>query len=335
MTTQADRLGLSEIPGYTPAALLAIAFSAGVQLTLIIQAFGGASYPPNGQGLLFWSTALLLIGGLGLHVPWSQLSSSLDTDALAEAKPARHRQVLLAPAGQAPATSQAPSPAPAPANGHASKQAAEPLVQTQGSSAEPATATQPAPSGPAPKLKARIHSPLAKGPVVRPGEPVPFTIEAQPKELAEELEVTVSVKTDEGTRKSTAAMKDTTLVHTETFDQAGVFEIVITLEHPGAPPASQTIQGRVASYREEVGRIFEELKARCQKAGLAVGPHSTPREVCSELRTARSAKAEQLAELAIELEVALYGDKEIERHTYEAVYQAVQAIQLPSPGVTG
>lgn len=307
----ARRLGLTELDGYVPAAFVVSAFAAGVQAALIVQAFGDASYPPIGKGTLAWSTLAVLGLSAVLHVPPGPLSEGVDRvrDRLAELN--RRRHVILEPylarSGNGPVSSSEQT------NG--------------GSSAEPREAL--------PTLEARVHSPITAAPVIAPGEPVPITIEAEPEVLAKDLTATVEVTGPQGSRTVERPMEGTEMTLEERFGTPGSFSITVRLTHPRSEAASKTLEGRVASYREEVGRLFEQLKERMMNAELDVGPQSTPREVCNELRRTDAAPPDELADLAVELEVSLYGDEEIDRSTYETVHQALQGLRLDRQEVTG
>lgn len=310
--TLARRWNLTDIPGYTPIAFVVTAFVGGVQLALIIQAAGGAGYPPDGKSALAWGTLTVLGLSAILHVPLS--SSSIDLSRVREAVSGLfgRRAVVLEPYFQ-PDTDGTPVSSSDQTNGEARPQPEEVL----------------------PTLSARIHSPLSAGPVVAPGEPVDVTIEAEPAELAEELTVTVQTRGPGGSDEIGRPMEGTEMVHEVAFDESGSFEITVELTHPRADPVSKTLTGRVSSYREEVGRLFEELKERMASLDLDVGPQSTPREVCAELDRVDAASPDRLADLAVELEVALYGDEEIDRSTYETVHQALDALSLSHREVTG
>ncbi len=300
----ADRWGLTEKSGYVPVAFTLIAFAAGVQVALIVQAIGSAGYPPEGKGTLAWLSLAVIAAAAILHVPLDRVSSRLASSGEALSNVGKRRAVVLEPYHAAPA------------NGPASVSSSQ---QTNGADTTPETA---------PRLSARIHSPLAAGPVVAPDETIPVTIEAEPETLARELDVTLEIHGPGGSRQVHRQMDGTRIVEGVEFHEAGPFQIHVTLTHPKADDAAKTLEGRVASYREEVGRLFEALKERMTEAELDVGPQSTPREVCSELGRVDAADPQRLADLAVELEVALYGDQEIDRATYETVHTAIEALSL-------
>jgi len=298
--TLAERLGWTETKGYIPTAFTITAFAIGVQVKLVADALGPRSYPPAGQDALGWGTLAVLAASLILHVPWrrwpqardkiAELAETTTTEPAADAEPA---------GGPAPGT-------PDRTNGH----------------------NEPPES--MPRLKARVHSPIQHGPVFAPGDEVPVTIEAEPEELACDLEVTIETESPSGSQTAQPEMTGTQLEHVVSFGDPGRFSLTVKLDHPRSDPASKTFEGRVATYREEVGRIFEEAKERGSKAGLDIGPQSTPREVCRELGKLDGADAGDLADLAVELEIALYGDEEVDRASYETVYHAIEGLDLPS-----
>lgn len=303
--TLAQRLELTERPGYVPAVFTVTAFAAGVQIALLVQALGGGGYPPAGKGTLFAVSLAVLGASAILHVPIAKLDLSWLTDRLSDLN--ERRSVVLAPADREPAVHAAP---------------ASSSEQTNG--------------GTPPRLSARVHSPLAAGPVVAPDEVIPITIEAEPESLAKDLEITLEIHAPSGTRTVERRMEGTRIVEGISFEQAGAFQVRVTLAHPKADNAAKTLEGRVASYREEVGRLFEALKETLATAQLDVGPQSTPREVVAELRRVDAADPSRLADLAVELEVSLYGDQEIDRATYETVHTAIDALSLERPEeVTG
>lgn len=302
--TIAAKLGWTDQRGYVPTVFAVTAFALGVQIALVFEAFGPASYPPRGKSLLAWSSASILAASAVLHVPWEGLRASLADlkEAITSSRVPR-RAVHLAPYYRSrPETVGEEVSMDARTNGH---------EQTQ-----------------APTLEARVHSPLSAGPVVAPGEDVEFTIEAKPEHLARDLEVTVVVDGPTGTRSTQTGMPGTELTHTEAFDEPGEFTVTVQLDHPNADSQSKTLAGRVATYREEIGRLFEILKERAGAQGLDVGPGSTPREVCRELRKLETVDPGDLADLAVELEVALYGDDEVDRSTYETVHAAIASTRL-------
>lgn len=303
----AHRLGWPERTGYVPAAFAVTAFALGVQIALATEALGGGSYPPAGKAVLAWVSGLVLAASAVLHVPWSRGVAKLQ-DALGSEIP--RRDVYLAPFHR-------PDPPPGADGGP-----------------EHAHNGHSPPSGA--ELRARVHSPLSAGPVVAPGEEVPLTIEAEPEELAQDLEVTITVQGPSGSGTVHEQGPGTQLEHPIVFAEPGAFTVSIELDHPRAQPAAKTIRGRVRPYREEVARLFEQLKESAVRTGLDVGPDSTPRELCRQLRSLPDVDPGSLADLAVELEVALYGDETVDRATYETVYAAASGTGLledPTPGV--
>lgn len=310
--TLARRLGLTQPSGYVPVAFTVTAFAAGIQVALIVQALGGAGYPPEGKSLLTW----LSLGIIGLSALLNLPFESIDAGAIPKALSnlGKRRAVILEPY-----LDRATNGGPA---------ATSSTEQTNGDA-------DPAPSG-AHRLSARVHSPLAAGPVVAPDEVIPVTVEAEPEALAQDLEVTFEIHGPDGTREVHRGMEGTRIVEGVSFEAPGAFTIHVTLTHPDADEAAKTLEGRVASYREEVGRLFESLKETMAELGLDAGPQSTPREVCSELGRIDAAEPGRLADLAVELEVALYGDEEIDRASYETVHTAIDDLTLERPEeVTG
>lgn len=302
--TLASKLGWTDRRGYVPTAFAVTAFALGVQIALVFEALGPTSYPPPGKGTLAWSSGLILGVSAVLHVPWERLRSSwANARQTLESSRLPRRAVHLAPYYRSrPDPGRDETSVDARTNGHPAAQAA--------------------------RLEARVHSPLSAGPVVAPGEEIEFTIEAEPEHLARELDVTIVVDGPTGSRSTRTGMSSTELTHTETFEEPGRFTVSIQLDHPNADPQSKTLAGRVATYREEIGRLFETLKDRAASKGLDVGPGSTPREVCRELRKLETVGPGDLADLAVELEVALYGDDEVDRSTYETVHAAITSTHL-------
>lgn len=302
--TLADRLGLSDHGWYPPAAFVIGSFAVGMQLALIWQALGATPYPPPGKEILAWGSIVILAGLLVLQLPPSQATKDRVSGVLASV---RER---LAEANRDDAEAPGTPPAqPSGTNGHGTTPEA-PAVQ------------------PAARLKIRVHSPLMVGPVVAPGETVPVQVHAEPEELARQLEVTFEVTHNDQPRTTTANMQGTDLVHTETFEDPGPFEILVQARHPKSEPASKRIEGRVATYREEVGRLFDQLKARAREAGAQVGEQSTPREVCKHLTTIANASYDDAEALRTHLEVALYGDAGVDRATYEAIHTIIREVGL-------
>lgn len=291
----AARLGWTDRRGYVPAAFALTAFALGVQIALVTEALGPQAYPPQGKTGLAWGSGIVLALSALLHVPW-RTALGKAREALSGPEIPR-RAVHLAPRRHEEGFVEAGTH-----NGH-----------VEGVEAD---------------LKARVHSPLSAGPVVAPEEEIPVTIEAEPEELARELDVTITVDGPDGSRTTRHRMQGTQLEHTLAFAEPGEFTVRIELDHPSAQPVAKTLTGRVASYREEVARLFERLKEQAARAGLDVTAGSTPREVCREVRGVSQADPAELADLAVELEVALYGDDEVERSTYETVYTAISSTGL-------
>lgn len=302
--TLADRLGLSDHGWYPPTAFVVGSFAVGMQLALIWQALGPTPYPPPGKELLAWGSLALLVGLVALQLPPSQATRDRLASTLAGL---RER---LAEARQTDAQGQEAQP-----------------TQAAGTNGHPATSQGPAVE-PAARLKIRVHSPLMVGPVVAPGETVPVQVHAEPEELARQLKVSFQVTHNDQTRTATATMQGTDLVHTETFQDPGAFEILVQARHPKSQPASKRIEGRVATYREEVGRLFDQVKARAREAGAQVGQQSTPREVCKHLTTIANASYDDAEALRTHLEVALYGDAGVDRATYEAIHTIIREVGL-------
>lgn len=302
--TLADRLGLSDHGWYPPAAFVVGSFAVGMQLALIWQALGPTPYPPPGKEILAWGSLTILVGLVALQLPPSQATK----DRIAATLTGLRERLAEARRSDAQAKETPPAQA-AGTNGHGT------------------TPEQP-PVQPAARLKIRVHSPLMVGPVVAPGETVPVQVHAEPEELARQLKVTFQVTHNDQTRTATANMQGTDLVHTETFEDPGAFEILVQARHPKGDPASKRIEGRVATYREEVGRLFDQLKARTREAGAQVGEQSTPREVCKHLTTIANASYDDAEALRTHLEVALYGDAGVDRATYEAIHTIIREVGL-------
>lgn len=302
--TLADRLGLSERDWYPPAAFVTGSFAVGMQVALIWQALGPTPYPPPGKGILAWFSLGILVGLLALHLP-----SAEQTRARVSRIITRIQARLAQTGDQAGEPAQAPPSAAGGTNGEG-------------------TATDRAPVQEASRLKIRVHSPLMVGPVVAPGETVPIQVHAEPEALARQLEVAFQVTHNATTWETTATMQGTDLVHDETFDEPGPFEIVVEARHPQSDPARKRIEGRVATYREEVGRLFDELKDRAREVGAEVGRQSTPREVCQHLPTIANASYDDAEALRTHLEVALYGDDAVDRATYEAIHTIIREVGL-------
>lgn len=309
--TLAKRTGLADVPGYTPVVFTLSAFAAGVQVALLVQAIGPSGYPPADRSTLAWITLAVLGGAAVLNVPLRRPSLDLSRVHEVLRRLGGRRAVVLEPYFDRDGASLSSSG-----------------EQTNGSAT-------PEPEEVLPTLSARVHSPLSAGPVVAPGETVPIAIEAEPEQLARDLTVTVEVHGPDGSTQTQRPMEGTQLTHEISFTSSGAFEIDVRLTHPRADPVSRTLTGRISSYREEVGRLFEELKETLAGTDIDVGPQSTPREVCAELDRIDAAGPDRLADLAVELEVALYGDQEIDRSTYETVHQALDALQLNTQEVPG
>lgn len=303
--TLASRLGWAEHKAYVPIAFAVTAFALGVQLALITEAIGAGTYPPAGKTTLAWVSGLVLVVSAIMHVPWARVQQAVEgSTKILEGSPIPSRSVHLAPYHETQFTQTLVPGDEAPAN------------------------NGQADAGLGGEVTARVHSPLSAGPVVAPGEEMDFTIEAEPQELSHELDVQIEVHGPNGSRQMQVPMEGTQANHTLAFEDPGEFTVAIVLDHPRSEPVSKEIHGRVASYREEVGRLFETLKEQAAAAGLDVGPGSTPREVCHVLGEATEVKPTQLADLAVELEVALYGDEEVDRATYETVHGAIASTGL-------
>lgn len=296
--TLARRLGLHDLPGYVPVAFVLTAFAIGAQAALLLQSFPGSGYPPPGQSVLAWTSLIIILASLALNTPLDPIKRGSKTLKSTLSRPFQRRSVMLEPHPDQPLRGGV----------------------VDGTNGEETM----------PRLSARIHSPLAAGPVIAPGETLPVTVEAEPESLGYELTVTFEVHGPARTHRFKRGMEGTRIVEGLVFEESGGFEVHVGLSHPDAENVGQTLAGRVASYREETARLFESLKERLAKAGLDVGPQSTPREVCQELQRANAADASTLAELAVELEIALYGDEEIQRSTYEAIFTTLQTVQAPS-----
>lgn len=302
--TLARKIGLTDHGWYTPTAFVLGSFAIGVQVALLFEAAGPPSYPPVGKEPLAWASLGLLALLALLHLPpeedtlhrtranlqraWTKVTGPLSTLL------ARRQELVLEPVDQ-------PDASPGGSNGTGAE-AQAPVAQA------------------APRLKVRVHSPLAVGPVVAPEETLPIHVQAEPAELARELEVTFRVQETGTTRSTTTQMTGTDLVHTETFHDPGPLRVEVVVVHPQAQPARKVLEGRVATYREEVGRLFDELKATAMEAGMDVGPQSTPREVCQGLPALGNASYEDAEALRTHLEVALYGDDDVDRSTYEGIH---------------
>lgn len=299
--TLADRTGLPGREWYVPAVFTLAAFAVGVQLTLAFQALGDVGYPGEGRAWLAWLSGLTLAVLVVAHIPF-ELLGRLDLAALRERLPRREARVARLDDGD----------------------------EEDAATAEPAP-VQPSRETEARRLKVRVHSPLAMGPVIAPGEPLPITIQAEPEHLAPELEVTIEIVRGEERRSQTVTMTAPTVVHSETLDEEGPFELVVTVKHPHAPAATKTIAGRVTSYREEVGRLFDELKADAENAALDVASHSTPREVAQALARGKLIEARHVRELAASLETALYDDTAVERSTYETIHAILSQVTFETP----
>jgi len=290
----ARRLGWTQKRGYVPAMFGLTAFALGVQIALVTEALARGSYPPEGKATMAWASGLALAASALVHVPWGKLADLVPETGSSIPR----RSVHLAPHDP----TRPPGEETHAHNGHVEASAAD--------------------------LKVRVHSPLSAGPVVAPGEELPVTVEATPEELARELAVAITVRGPDGSRTVDERLRGTQLEHVATFDATGPFAIRVEVDHPRSQAASKTLEGRVARYDEEIGRLFERLKEEARAAGLDVTAGSTPREVCGELRSRAEADPSQLADLAVELEVALYGDDEADRETYETVYGAIAATGL-------
>lgn len=300
----ARRLGLTDVTGYVPAAFAVTAFALGVQGALVFEALTGSGYPPVGRAGLAWTSLIVLVASAVLHVPPDRALSAFETVWNPIASIGARRSVVLEPHPDGP--------------GHHLDATPEAAGGTNG-------------AGRVQRLSARVHSPLAAGPAVAPHETLPVTVEAEPEELAREITVTFEVHGPAKTRTLHREMRDTRLVEGLEFAGSGGFEVHVEIDHPDAEPVSQTLTGTVTTYREEIGHLFETLKERLAEDGLDVGPQSTPREVCEELGRVDAAEPDTLAELAVELEVALYGDDEIQRATYETVYTTLRSLDAPTP----
>lgn len=292
----AKRIGLHQYTGYVPIVFVVTAFALGVQAALFWQAFSGLGYPPPGRGLLTWSTLAVLLASIVLHVPYEKPLSLIRRARHPVTGFLRRRAVILEP--------------------HPDAQSPEHALEA------------PQDHEPSQRLSVRVHSPLAAGPVVAPQETLPITVEAEPEPLAQELSVAFELHGPSTSRTVHRQMNGERLVEGFEFKQPGGFEIHVRLDHPDADPVGETLSGRVATYQEETARLFEALKERLSKAGLDVGPQSTPREICEALGTIDAADPATLAELAVELEIALYGDEAVERSTYENIHLSLEELNL-------
>lgn len=272
-----------------PALVLVMAFCGGAQLAYVLQALAGGDY--FGLDLpAKLATLAVLLAGAGYLL--------------------RHER-RRAFASRWRARAAAPHAAPQP----------PPL--------EPEPEEPPRPGAPAPTLRLDLETPLGRGPVWPPGEPLPVTVRvsgAGPEGMAE-LDLELELQHSGGRERARVPLRGSVAVLSQTVPSPGPFKLTARALRHGEPVAEASVQGRASSYREEVGRRFEQLKASVGRAGLPVGPDATPREVQETLARRFPGLAPRLDGLAGVLETALYSPDEVGRDTYEALVRALGELE--------
>lgn len=282
-------------PGWLPPLLvLIVAFCAGAQLAFAFQALLlGEDYFRDALLMKFGTLALLVAGGILLLPP--------DRRAAWSRAPA----APLAPARPAPAPA-APARAP-PA---------------------PATAPRTAREDPFPPLSIALETPLAKGPVWPPGEPLPVSVHVRGGPPGHEgVDIELEVQHAGGAERGRVSLKGTSALLSQTIPQPGPFTLTAKALLHGTAVASASVEGRAASYREEIARRFEGLRASATAKGLSVGPDATPRELRDALARRHPSMRRSLEEVVASVEVALYAEDEVGRETYESLVRALADVE--------
>ncbi|HEV8361583.1 MAG TPA: DUF4129 domain-containing protein [Candidatus Thermoplasmatota archaeon] len=279
--------------GWSRAVLVvAVAFSAGAQLVFVLQGLAVGDYFQGDLAFKFGTLAVLAVGG---YLLWKTQPHPTN-DAPPAAPPA------------APAAAPAP-PAPRP-------------------SPAPAQIARPAGSR-APAIQIVVETPLARGPVWPPGEPLPITLQVRGASQADlaSIDVELELRHAGGAERARVAMREPTAVLSQTVPSPGPFQVKARALWQGAVVAEATVDGRAASYREEIGRRFDALKANAEAAGLPVGADSTPREVREVLARRYPTLRRSLDDMVGALEVALFAEDEVGRETYEALARALAEVE--------
>ena len=290
-------------PWLTPVLILLVAFCAGAQAAFLIQAFRGAGYF-SANLLLKFTTLGLLLAGMYMLMPGSRQD---EVRARAASTFSRVRS-SAADAGsrlQKKATS-AVKPKPA--------------AKTSNAPASGAKAALP--------VKVALESPLQRGPVWPPGEPIPVTIQilVEGPGGAKDVEVEMDLVHAGGKETVRVPIRGSAAVMSQTVPVPGPFTITARAFRGGEAVAETTLEGRAAQYREEIGRRFDELKTVAAAAGLPVGPASTPRELRDALARRFPRLRAELDELVVAIEVALYSQEEVSRDTYESLVRALSQL---------
>lgn len=276
------------VAGWKRAGLVtAVAFCAGAQIPFLLQALTGRDYFATELPFKLGTLAVLVVG-LYLLRP------------------------LPKPAAAKPAQSPAPAPRPAP----------------PAPAAAPRTPTLPAGTR-APNVQLVLETPLSKGPVWPPGEPLPITVQVRGASAADlaSIDVELELKHAGGSERARVALRESVAVLSQTVPQPGAFQVKARALWQGAVIAEAAVDGRAASYREEIGRRFDALKASSAAQGLAITQGSTPREVRDVLVRAQPQKRRSIDELLAALEVALFAEEEVGRDTYEQLVRALADIE--------
>lgn len=328
---------MSEGPSWmTPLLVIVVAFCAGVQLALLFQMLLGA-WTTDALPMQLATLAVAVAGGYMLMSPERRAEAS----AWLQAK----RAALPAPAAKPPPPPEAaPPPTPPRARPEVSLRIGAPPGQplppapARAATMPPAAARaappphQPLAPPPKPELapvKMNLESPLVRGPVWPPGEPIPLTIQVKPAGPGDmgDVDVELELKHARGTERVRVPLKGNVAVLSQAVPSPGPFVLTARALRDGQTVSEASIEGYAASYREEIGRRFEALKKACERAGLEVGDDSTPREVREALAHRFPQMRPQLAELVLALEIALYSEEEVGRDTYESLVRALAELE--------
>jgi hypothetical protein len=193
----------------------------------------------------------------------------------------------------------------------------------------PVVATQLA-SGPRiPSIQLTLTTPLEKGPVWPPGEPLPVTIQVRGASAQDllSLDVELELRHAGGAERARVALREPVAVLSQTVPQPGPFQVRARALWQGQPVAEAAVEGRAASYREEIGRRFDGLKAGAAAQGIGITTGSTPREVRDAFVRHYPKLRRSMDDLLMALEVALFAEDEVGRDTYEQLVRALADIE--------
>lgn len=300
----------------TPLTIMVVAFCAGVQLALVFQLLLG-TWTPDALPLQLATLALAVAGG------WLLLSPERRAEADAWFQGARQRAAAARPAPPPPTLQAPPPPAPA-------RAPPKPAPPAQAPAKAKHVTAPPLPAKPAlGPVKMSLESPLARGPVWPPGEPIPITIQVRMAGPGDpgDIDIELEVQHSKGKERARLPLKGSVAVVSQAVPSPGPFVITARAIREGQSVSESSVEGYASSYREEVGRRFEALKEACENAGLEVGAESTPREVRDALAHKFPNLRRNLDDLAGALEVALYSEEEVGRDTYEALVRALTELE--------